>query len=459
METVLAKIVSDKRVWIEKRKQEQPLENFIKDITLSDRSLHQALSEPRTSFILECKKASPSKGLIREDFDLDFIAQTYANHASAVSVLTDEKYFQGNFDFLPQVRQHLTQPVLCKDFMIDEYQVYLARYYQADAILLMLSVLDDEQYLALRQLAYKLKLDVLTEVSNPEELERAKALNAPIVGINNRDLRDLSINLERTFELAATLDEDVIIISESGIYHHEQVKALAKVADGFLIGSALMAEENLERAIRRITLGENKVCGLTRAQDARHVYQAGAVYGGLIFVRSSKRYIDIEHAIKVIESAPLQYVGVFQNEEPQKIVEIAKQLKLSAVQLHGDEDQKYINALRESLSAQCQIWKAYGIRDLLPTRLETHVDRHVYDCKVGNQSGGTGQQFNWALLEDLSEAHKKTTLLAGGISPENIPQAIRYGCIGLDLNSGVEDAPGIKSKNKLEQAFIALRNY
>ena len=191
------------------------------------------MSGDNAAFILECKKASPSKGLIRQDFDLDAIAGVYKGHASAISVLTDEKYFQGNFDFLPVVRRQVTQPVLCKDFMIDPYQVYLARHYQADAILLMLSVLDDATYRELAALADSLQLGVLTEVSNEDELERAIALNAKVVGINNRNLRDLSIDLDRTKQLAPKLPEGTIVISESGIYTHQQVRDLAAYANGF----------------------------------------------------------------------------------------------------------------------------------------------------------------------------------------------------------------------------------
>lgn len=134
--------------------------------------------------------------MIRDDFDPARIAAIYKHYASAISVLTDEKYFQGSFDFLPIVSQIAPQPILCKDFIIDPYQIYLARYYQADACLLMLSVLDDEQYRQLAAVAHSLEMGVLTEVSNEEELERAIALGAKVVGINNRDLRDLSIDLQ-----------------------------------------------------------------------------------------------------------------------------------------------------------------------------------------------------------------------------------------------------------------------
>ncbi len=139
----------------------------------------KALIKNRLIF-LECKKASPSKGLIRGEFNLDEIANVYKHYASAVSVLTDEKYFQGKFDYLPQVRDVVSQPVLCKDFMISKYQVYLARYYQADAILLMLSVVNDETYRVLADLAHSLGMGVLTETSNEEEFERALALGAKL---------------------------------------------------------------------------------------------------------------------------------------------------------------------------------------------------------------------------------------------------------------------------------------
>lgn len=146
MQTVLAKIVADKAIWVEARKQQQPLASFQNDVVPSSRRFYDALQGARTAFILECKKASPSKGVIRDDFDPARIAGIYKHHASAISVLTDEKYFQGSFDFLPVVSGIAPQPILCKDFIIDPYQIWLARFYQADACLLMLSVLDDEQY-------------------------------------------------------------------------------------------------------------------------------------------------------------------------------------------------------------------------------------------------------------------------------------------------------------------------
>lgn len=452
MQTVLAKIVADKAIWVEARKEQQPLASFQNEVVPSQRRFYDALQGTRTAFILECKKASPSKGVIRDDFDPVRIAGVYKHHASAISVLTDEKYFQGSFDFLPIVSQIAPQPILCKDFIIDAYQIWLARFYQADACLLMLSVLDDEQYRQLAAVAHSLNMGVLTEVSNEEELERAIALKAKVVGINNRDLRDLSIDLNRTRQLAPRLGAGVTVISESGINTYAQVRELSHFANGFLIGSALMSHDDLNAAVRRVLLGENKVCGLTRPQDAAAALEAGAVYGGLIFVGSSPRVVTEDQAREVIAAAPLRFVGVFRDAPVAEVAAKAENLSLSAVQLHGQEDQAYINELRQALAPQVQIWKAQSVGDTLPARDLQHVDKYVLD----NGQGGTGERFDWSLLNGQT---LDNVLLAGGLSPDNCVEAAKAGCAGLDFNSGVESQPGIKDASKLASVFKTLRAY
>ncbi|MDR9891400.1 bifunctional indole-3-glycerol-phosphate synthase TrpC/phosphoribosylanthranilate isomerase TrpF [Pseudenterobacter timonensis] len=452
MQTVLAKIVADKAIWVEARKAQQPLASFQNEVVPSSRRFYDALRGARTAFILECKKASPSKGVIRDDFDPARIAGIYKHHASAISVLTDEKYFQGSFDFLPVVSSIAPQPILCKDFIIDPYQIWLARFYQADACLLMLSVLDDDQYRQLAAVAHSLNMGVLTEVSNEEELERAIALEAKVVGINNRDLRDLSIDLNRTRELAPRLGSGVTVISESGITTYAQVRELSHFANGFLIGSALMSEDDLSAAIRRVLLGENKVCGLTRPEDAAAALEAGAIYGGLIFVAASPRCVTDEQARTVMAGAPLRYVGVFRDAPVDEVVAKAQSLELAAVQLHGGEDQAYIDQLRDALPAQVQIWKALSVGHTLPPRNLQRVDKYVLD----NGQGGTGERFDWSLLggEQLDNV-----LLAGGLGPDNCVAAAKAGCAGLDFNSGVESQPGIKDASKLASVFKTLRAY
>ena len=461
MANVLEKIVADKKLEIAKRKIDLPAATFIDDLTLSDRSFYDALAQPNAGFILECKKASPSKGLIREKFDLDEIIQAYSPYAACISVLTDEKYFQGKFEYLEYVRSQVTQPVINKDFFIDPYQVHLARYHNADAVLLMLSVLDDAQYSELAKLAAHYQLDVLTEVSNEKEVLRACKLNANNIGINNRNHRDLSTDLATTERLVPLIKQQAkhehVIISESGIYTHQDVRRLAPIADGFLVGSSLMAEANVEQAAKQLIYGTVKICGTTTLTGAELVKTSPASYAGLIFAEKSKRFVTLEQAKQITIAVPFNYVGVFVDAEIDKVANYAHELKLNAVQLHGTENQAYIAKLRQHLPQQCQIWVAKGVTEHLPSMDEIDVDYFLLDCQVGQQSGGTGQAFSWRLLDDITD--KTHIILAGGINPDNVKQAADSNVAMLDLNSGVESAPGIKQADKINQAFRALREY
>lgn len=449
---ILETIVAAKYKWVANRKKLQPLESFFHQVHPSTRSFYQALSGTRTSFILECKQTSPSKGIIRTDFDPLAIAGVYRHYSSAVSVLTEEKYFQGSFDFLRQVRQTVGQPILCKDFIIDPWQIYLARFYQADAILLMLSVLDDDTYHTLTSVAHSLSMGVLTEILNNTERERAIALKAQVVGINNRDLRDLSIDLNRTRTLGPGLPAGVTVISESGMKQNRLIHELSYYVNGFLIGSALMAELELMLAVNRVLLGENKVCGFTRAADARASLDAGVLYGGIIFVLGSPRHVK-NNCCTVIAGAALRYIGVFFDAPMSKITAKARALSLAAVQLHGSEDKTYINAIRQSLPIDCRIWKALNnISNTILARKLAQVERYLID----NGGGGSGQPFDWLLLND---AVLNNIMLAGGLSVDNCVAATSFSCVGLDYNSGVEISPGIKDHNKLATVFQTLRAY
>lgn len=454
--TILQKIVQDKARWVEQKEQAFPLSQFQHQLTQSDRSFYQALakgSHDLPAYILECKKASPSKGLIRADFDLDAIAQVYKHYASAISVLTDEQYFQGDFAYINQVRQQVEQPVLCKDFMISPYQVYLARFHQADAILLMLSVVDDDTYRELSDLAHSLGMGVLTETSNEAEFERALALGAKIIGVNNRNLHDLSIDMNRIVHLVQKyqdrIPKETRLISESGIYNHRQVQDIKPFAHGFLIGSSLMGNTDLNNAVRAVVYGENKVCGLTRPQDVQAVYQNGALYGGLIFAEKSPRALSLRQAQELVVQAPLRFVGVFQDQAVGFVEKIAKQLELFAVQLHGSEDEAYIAELADAFDGKIQIWKAISMNAQTQFQENPLVQRYVLDSK----QGGSGEVFDWSLIPNEI---KSKALLAGGIGLDNIDQALKQGCLGVDLNSGVESAEGVKDEEKIKQVFAQI---
>lgn len=465
---VLEKIVLDKRQEVEARVMDFPLSEFEHELTTSDRDFKQALQDDynnkSAAYILECKKASPSKGLIREHFDLDEICDAYGQYATCVSVLTDEKYFQGEFERLPKVRNRLAQPVLCKDFFVDTYQVHLARYYGANAILLMLSVLSDEEYRELAEVARSYDMAILTEVSNEQEMHRAVELKADILGINNRNLRDLSTDLNQTPELVALFkqiaseqqQQNTVLISESGIYHNQQVKLLLNDVQGFLVGSSLMAEKNLEHACRDLIKGEHKVCGLTQDSAVKAAIASGAKYQGLIFVESSPRAIKTEQAKALVAANPDgQFVLVVRDELIDELVTLIDELKPKAVQLHGNESDAYIEQLRQSIKPTVEIWRAMAVQDELP-QAWPQVDRIVLDTKAKDgSSGGTGKQFDWRVLAGINFESPKI-MLAGGINLDNVSEGYKTNTVGLDINSGVETSPGIKSEQKIQDIFQLL---
>lgn len=456
-ETVLQRIVRDKAETLKRYQAELPLAQFQGKLVPSDRDFVAALASKPIRFILECKKASPSKGLIRTDFDLAEIAHVYNQHAAAISVLTDEQYFQGHYDYLTFVRSRVSVPVLCKDFIIDPYQIYRARYHGADAVLLMLSVLDDDQWQALAAVATELNMGVLTEVSSEAEMRRAIALKAPVIGINNRDLRDLSITLERTEQLAPMVPPGTVILSESGIKTHADVERLAPLVNGFLVGSALMSEPSLELACRRLIFGQVKICGLTTPEMAHRAAASGASFGGLIFAAASARCVTEVQAATITATRALDFVGVFVDADINEVARLATALGLAAVQLHGDENANYINALRPLLPANCQIWKAHRIGEQLPDFSQWPADRHLLDTFSASVHGGSGQRFDWALLAEHPQ--RQQLMLAGGLNPANIREARATGVWGLDVNSGVESAPGVKSSELLAALHHQLRNY
>jgi indole-3-glycerol phosphate synthase len=205
-------------------------------------AIRNKIGAGKAAVIAEIKKASPSKGVIREDFKPAEIAQSYAQHGAAcLSVLTDEQFFQGSADYLKQARDACELPVLRKDFMVDEYQIYQARAMGADAILLIASALTLGQMKAFEALAHQLGMAVLVEVHDAAELEIALHLKTPLIGINNRNLRTFEVTLQTTLDLLARIPQDRIVVTESGIFSAEDVRLMRDHAvNTFLVGEAFM---------------------------------------------------------------------------------------------------------------------------------------------------------------------------------------------------------------------------
>jgi len=213
-------------------------------------ALLASLSAGRSAVIAEVKKASPSKGIIREDFRPSEIAESYQKGgATCLSVLTDEEFFKGSAAYFAQAREACSLPMLRKDFMLDDYQVYEAKMMNADCILLIVAALEDGLMQDLAGRAQELGMDVLVEVHNQPELERGLKLAMPMIGINNRNLRDFSTSLNTTIELLGSIPDDVVVVTESGIHTQDDVGLMREHnVNCFLVGEAFMrAEEPGER--------------------------------------------------------------------------------------------------------------------------------------------------------------------------------------------------------------------
>jgi indole-3-glycerol phosphate synthase len=255
---ILDEIVAYNRTELEKTKRRVPLGELKKAAQEQPDPLDfaAALRSEGVRLIAEVKKASPSKGVIRADFNPVEIASTYASSgASAISVLTEEKYFQGSLDYLREIKKTLGNriPLLRKDFIFDPYQIYQARAYGADALLLIVAILNPEMLNELLSLSHELGMKCLVEVHNEAELETAVKSEAAVIGINNRDLTTFEVDISTTLRLRQLIPGDRIVVSESGIRTGEDIKKLKEWGvDAVLIGEALMATEDIAAKIKEL---------------------------------------------------------------------------------------------------------------------------------------------------------------------------------------------------------------
>jgi indole-3-glycerol phosphate synthase len=265
----LVKICDDTRAEIARRKAATPVEVLKQKIAAQSkprgfgRTLMDHVNLHRVALIAEIKKASPSGGLIRPDFEPASLAQAYmAGGATCLSVLTDQKYFMGDPEHLKAARAAVPLPVLRKDFILDRWQVYESRAMGADCILLILAALSDDQARELEELARALDMDVLAEVHDEAELHRALGLQTPLIGINNRNLKTLKIDVQTSIDLAPQVPPDRFLIAESGIRDAADVKRLTEAGlQCYLVGESLMRQADVAQAVRDLI-------GPERAADA-----------------------------------------------------------------------------------------------------------------------------------------------------------------------------------------------
>ncbi len=258
---ILGQIVADSRLELEARKRVTPLAE-LRRVALEQPTpldLASALYGDNVRLIAEVKKASPSRGIIRPDFDPVEIAKTYAtNGASAISVLTEPRYFQGNLNYLKEIKEVLGNnrlPLLRKDFIFDPYQVYESRAYGADSLLLIVAILKPDKLGELLSLSYQLGMSCLVEVHNEAELEIALKGGARLIGINNRDLNTFNVNLTTTERLRPLIPPDRIVVSESGIKNKSDMEKMRKwVVDAVLVGDVLMSAPDIAAKMKELLL-------------------------------------------------------------------------------------------------------------------------------------------------------------------------------------------------------------
>lgn len=446
---ILGAIAATKRAELVKRFDGVTIETLRAQARPTSRSLAAALSKPGSRFILEIKKASPSAGAIRSDADPQTIARGYAGVADALSVLTDGPFFSGSTHDLELARKAFDGPILAKDFFLDPRQIVEARIAGADCVLVMLSLVGDAVAHELIEEARRLGMDALVEVHDENEMGRANALGANIIGINNRDLRDLTIDLSTTEQLAR-LATSKVVISESGIESRADVERLSSHVDAFLVGSALMRSPRPAEAARELVFGRVKLCGLRSRTDIEAA--AAAAFAGFIFVPDTPRYITADEAAPLAGLARnlgMLPVGVFRDAPLRLVSDVAALLNLHAVQLHGNEDSDYVSHLRRELGGEFEIWTAARVsRKAIEGR---DGDRILFD----NGSGGTGRSFDWDLIR--SHDRLETGVVAGGIGAANIREAAALGAFAVDVGSSVDLVPGVKSPEKIAALFEALR--
>ena len=264
MSNTLARICDDKKAHVEKKKSAASLEDLkekIKSIPAPRgfiKNLESALTQNNIPLIAEVKKASPSKGIIREDFDPVATAKIYETAgASCLSVLTDMPYFQGHDQFLQDIHEAVRIPLLRKDFMVDPYQIFESRTLGADCILIIMAALNDDTAKELFDITMELGMDALIEVHDQEELDRAIALNPQMIGVNSRNLKTLEVDIQVAHDLIRQIPESTLKVAESGIGNHNDIKSLQSVgAQAFLVGESLMRQKNIAAATKNL-LGTN----------------------------------------------------------------------------------------------------------------------------------------------------------------------------------------------------------
>lgn len=466
----LDRIVTQTRQDLEQRKRECSLEEMRTRATSqpAPRNLLNAFTpRSRVHLIAEVKRASPSKGMLAPDLDPVQIARTYeASGASVISVLTEPHFFLGSPEYLTAIKHAVSIPVLRKDFIIDDYQVYEARAWGADAILLICAILDDAQLHHLLNLAYELDMECLVEVHTKEEARRAVDAGAMVIGVNSRDLVTFKMNPYLLRDIRQILPKDRVIIAESGIHTAMDARRLARYdVQGMLVGESLVVSNDVSGQIRMLLDGANKstqvkICGLRTPKHIDVAIEAGADMLGFIFYEPSHRYItpaqvrsllEASHRYSTHTAAP-DVVGVFVNKDVHFINEVIDEAGLHFVQLHGTESPETFQEIHRPVLKALHVSNEADLAQV--DRYKDAAWRLLLDTPTP-QWGGTGVTHDWQIAR--LAAQRARILLAGGLTPNNVTDAIQQvQPWGVDVSSGVETNKQ-KDADKIRAFLQAVR--
>ena len=438
-----------------------------------------ALRQQDFNFICEVKKASPSKGIIAEHFPYLDIAKEYeVAGAAAISVLTEPDFFKGDKKYLQEIASTVKIPVLRKDFIIDEYQIYQAKVWGASAILLICACLDVPTLTKFRELADSLGLSSLVEAHDEHEVQMAIDCGARIIGVNNRNLKDFTVDVQNSVRLRNLVQDDVIFVSESGLETPEDIQVLRDNNIGVaLMGETFMRSPNKVEKLAYLYgptyyTPKVKMCGISKVETIPAIIDSKSDYMGLVFA-PSKRQVTVEQAKTLVEelykqnvvgnnseaeqtepvtsldtasSETIKTVGVFVNETIENLLNIAEEVKLDVIQLHGDEDESFIQILKEQ--SNVKVWKAVQVRSAADAEkwIDSSADMLLFDAYHKDERGGTGEVFDWSSLDEF----ERPFMLAGGIDSTNVARAIRtVRSYGIDISSGIE-TEGVKDNEKMK---------
>lgn len=471
---ILDKLAAATRKRMEIRKKEISLEQVREGaLRLSEQEksfsfpFEKAIAKTDISFICEVKKASPSKGSIVDDFPYLEIAKDYENAgADCISVLTEPDYFEGNDKYLQEISEEVRIPTLRKDFIIDEYMIYEAKLLHASCVLLIAALLDTETIRKYIDICDSLGLSALVEAHDEEEVRSAIKAGARMIGVNNRNLMDFTVDINNSRRLRELVPKDILFVAESGISTAKDIQLLREAGvNGVLIGETLMRSPDKAKMLQTLRgeachMTKIKICGLKSLRDITIVNQYLPEYVGFVFA-NTKRFVTDEQARKMKQALDkrIQAVGVFVKEPMEHIVSLYRQGIIDVVQLHGDEGEEYITELKRQIDAP--VMKALRVQNAEQVRrqLQTNADFILFDTYKKGVYGGSGERFSLAILkEGLKEKRKvKPFFLAGGLSPNNVKEVLGdTECYCVDVSTGVE-TNGKKDEEKIREFIEQVR--